>query len=270
MGKRRHNQIYLAQNFLQSPMLVRRLVAKAELSPNDVVYEIGAGKGIITDELAKTAAKVIAIEKDPRLVRRLREYFCAATHVEIIAQDFLKYKISEREYKVFASIPYNVTAEIVRKLLYEGPSPSVAWLVMQKEAAKKFSGSPAETLFSVLAKPFFDFQIVADLRRTDFVPVSKVDSVLLQIRRRRSPLIEKKDSASYRSFVRFGFCSWKRHLRAAYKNVFTYKQWKRLSREVGFPLNATPTDLSFEQWLQLYRAFTQMRAERRGTISKIL
>ena len=66
------------------------------------------------------------------------------------------------------------------------------------------------------------------------------------------PLIDKKERYAYRDFVEHGFRGWNRHLRAAYKSMFNYKQWKRLSRDFGFPLNATPTDLSFEQWLGLY------------------
>jgi 23S rRNA (adenine-N6)-dimethyltransferase len=128
---------------------------------------------------------------------------------------------------------------------------------LQKEAARKFSGSPKESLFSILAKPFFEFQIVYQLRRTDFWPMPAVDSVLLSIKRRTRPLIEMHEIASYRDFVQYGFGRWKPNLKSAFKSVFTYKQWKRLARDVQFPLNATPTELSFEQWLDLYRGFVK-------------
>ena len=134
---------------------------------------------------------------------------------------------------------------------------------MQKEAAKKFSGSPRETLFSILAKPFFEFQILYRLRRTDFWPMPKVDSVLLSIKRRARPRIETQDVASYRDFVQYGFGRWKPNLRLALRHVFAYKQWKRLARELDFPLNATPTELSFEQWLNLYYGFKRTRADLR-------
>ena len=156
------------------------------------------------------------------------------------------------EYKIFANIPYNITAQILRKILYERANISEGYLILQKEAAKKFSGSPRETLFSILAKPFFEFQILSQLRRTDFWPVP---NVLLSIKRRTRPLIEMQDVASYREFVQYGFGRWKPNLKLAFKNLFTYKQWKRLARDLDFPLNATPTELSFEQWLGLYRGF---------------
>jgi len=84
-----------------------------------------------------------------------------------------------------------------------------------------------------------------------------VDSVLLSIKRRTRPPIEMHEVASYRDFVHYGFARWKSNLRLAFKNVFSYNQWKRLARDLQFPLNATPTELSFEQWLGLYRRFVK-------------
>ena len=273
METRHQRQICLAQNFLKSPKLVRRLVRMSSIGPSDTVYEVGPGNGIITGVLANVARHVVAIEKDPELVRRLRERFRLRANVEIVEKDFLDYPFRTRdrnrtpsltverqtrssEYKIFANIPYNITAQILRKLLCEGSDLGEAYLILQKEAAKKFSGSPRETLFSILAKPFFEFQILCQLRRTDFWPVPNVDSVLLLIKRRTQPLIETRDVALYREFVQYGFGRWKPNLKLAFKHVFTYKQWKRLAHDLEFPLNATPTELSFEQWLDLYHAFT--------------
>ena len=265
-----HSQIRLAQNFLRSPKLVRRLVSMSRIGPSDTVYEIGPGNGIITAALASVARQVIAIEKDPDLVRRLRERFRPLDNVRIIEKDFLAYSFRTRassgapsltiarqtrilEYKLFANIPYNITAQVLRKILHERSNLNEAYLILQKEAAKKYCGSPRETLFSILAKPVFEFQMLAQLRRTDFWPIPNVDSVLLSIKRRTRPLIEPQDVALYRDFVQFGFGSGKPNLKLAFKNVFTYQQWKHLARDLKFQLNATPTELSFQQWLELFR-----------------
>ena len=267
--ERQHPQVCLAQNFLRSPKLVRRLVGMTTIGPCDTVYEIGPGNGIITAALASVARQVIAIEKDAELVRGLRERFRVLDNVEIVHQDFLFYSFRTRrdkaaEYKLFANIPYNITAQIVRKILYGPSNIGEGYLILQKEAAQKFSGSPGETLFSLLAKPFFEFQILYQLRRFDFCPVPSVDSVLLSIKRRTRPLIQTQDVASYRDFVQYGFGRWKPNLRLAFKNVFTYKQWKRLAHDLGFPLDATPRELSFEQWLGLYHAFVWLITRGRG------
>ena len=180
--------------------------------------------------------------------------------MDIQEQDFLTYSFGPplSGYKIFANIPYNRTARILRKILFGWSKPSEAYLIMQKDAAKKFSGSPRETLISLLVKPFFEFKNLSQLRRTDFWPMPQVDSVFLSIKRRAYPLIEARDVALYREFVQYGFGRWKPNLKLAFKDVFIYKQWKRLARELDFPLNATPTELSFEQWLALYHAASKV------------
>lgn len=257
MSKKLTKRMILAQNFLRSSKLARALLDTSSLASADIVYEIGPGRGIITGELAHIARKVVAIEKDPNLARQLCRRFQDVDNVQIITSDFLQYHIPDREYKIFANIPYNITACIVRKILYTPPVPGEAYLIMQKEAAEKFSGSPSETQFSVLAKPLFDNQIIREFWRADFEPVPKVDSVLLHIKKRPSALVSKEDAFLYHSFVRHGFRTWKNSLKLIFKPIFTYQQWKHLSKDLNFPLNAIPSELTFEQWLGLFECFKQ-------------
>ncbi len=255
------------QHFLKSAALVRSLIGESTIGPGDIVYDIGAGRGAITAELARSARAVVAIEPDGRLVLGLRERFREAGNVRILQCDFLQYRIPDPGYKVFANIPYHITARIVRKILYESPQPCEAYLVMQAEAARKFAGALpfGETQFSVLAKPYHTIQIQRELRRTDFEPVPAVDSVLLHIRKRAAPLISPAEAGLYREFVRFGFGAWKKNLKITYKRVFSYPQWKHLSRDLGFPLDAVPSQLSFEQWLGLFEGF-KTRMARTGEL----
>ena len=257
MAKKSNKQVILAQNFLRSSKLVRSLLDTSSIGSRDIVYEIGPGRGIITAELAQIARKVIAVEKDPYLAWQLRKRFQDVDNVQIIASDFLRHHVDEREYKIFANIPYNTTACIMRKILYTSPVPGEAHLIMQKEAAEKFSGRPHETKFSVLAKPWFDIQIIRELRRMDFEPVPNADSVLLQIKKRPSSLVRKEDTFLYRSFVCYGFGTWKNSLKLIFKPVFTYQQWKCLSKDLHFPLDVIPSRLTFEQWLGLFECFRQ-------------
>jgi 23S rRNA (adenine-N6)-dimethyltransferase len=205
--------------------------------------------------LARTARKVTALEVDPALAPGLRRRFRGAPNVEILVRDFLEYRIGEEDYKIFASIPYNRTAEVVRKILRSDPSPKDAFLVMQKEAAEKISGRPKETRFSILAKPYFRIRILCGLRRRDFSPVPNVDSALLRIQRRDAPLIPARDAALYRSFIGYGFGVWKQNVRSILKPVFSRRQWKRLSQDLRLPPAATPSGLTFEQWLGLFHFF---------------
>jgi len=88
MAQRIRKRILLAQNFLKDPRTVRRLVSMAAIGPADTVYEIGPGRGIITADLARVAGKVVAVEKDPRLIHGLRERFRTLENVRIIPGDF--------------------------------------------------------------------------------------------------------------------------------------------------------------------------------------
>jgi 23S rRNA (adenine-N6)-dimethyltransferase len=257
MAKNFHTRISLAQNFLRSSKLVRSLLDMSSVESSDTVYEIGPGRGIITAELAQVARNVIAIEKDPELARQLCRRFESVRNVQIIREDFLQYEVPVREYKIFANIPFNITANIVRKILYTPPLPGEAYLIMQKEAAEKFSGKPDETQFSILAKPWFDIQVIRELRRTDFEPVPTVDSVLLRIKKRHPALIQNEDVFLYRDFVRYGFGGWKSSLKLIFKPIFTYQQWKHLAQDFHFPLNTIPSKLTFEQWLGLFECFKQ-------------
>ena len=257
MARKTPKRIGLAQNFLRSSKLVRQLLDTSSIESRDVVYEIGPGRGIITAELAQMARKVVAIEKDPVLVQQLRNRFQNVDNVEIVGNDFLHYHIPDGEYKMFASIPYNITADIVRKILYAPPVPSESYLILQKEAAEKFSGNPRESKFSILAKPLFEIHIIRTLRRTDFEPMPKVDSVLLHIKKRCSSLLREEELSLYNRFVRYGFGRWKNKLKLIFKPIFTYPQWKHLSGDLHFPLDATPSELTFGQWLGLFECFKQ-------------
>lgn len=248
-------RIQLAQNFFRDRGLIASVVTNSSLDKNDTVYEIGPGEGIITRELAERAGRVVAIEKDATLAAQLRGKLRERTNTQVLEGDFLKYKIKEKDYKIFSNIPFNITAEVVKRILFGENPPSEAYLVVQKEAAGKFAGMPCDTEVSVLAKPWFTLRILREFRRADFEPVPSVDVVFLQIVKREQPLISLENAWKYRKFVQFGFEAWKKDLKTAYKKVFTYEQWKRLSKNLSFSLKATPTELSFEQWLGLFEYF---------------
>ena len=252
MEKRQFRRAQFAQNFLRSRKLVQRLVRRSGIGPIDTVVEIGPGLGIITAELAATGARVIGIENDRRLLRGLRRRLGRFTNVEVVIEDFLDMPLPKRPYKVFANLPYNITAQTVRKLFF-GPDPPIeAWLVLQREPARKYAGLPRETEFSILAKPFFTFEITHRFRRSDFDPVPSVDSVLLHVTGRSKPLLGHDETDTFYRFVHLGFSAWKPHLRLAYKHLIGYKQWKSLARELQFSIDARSTDLSFAQWIGLY------------------
>ena len=249
--------ILLNQNFFKDPQLVKAIVRQAGIGPSDVVYEIGPGRGMITRDLAKAAGKVVAVEIDRRLFLQLQAEFAADPRVKIINADWLNYQATESNYKVFANIPFNLTAEIIRKLLADRKLAE-AYLVVQKEAAEKFTGRPKETQFSILNKPWFEFEIVRSFKKTDFIPIPSVETVLLKITKRQEALVDQAAKDDYIWFIQLGFNHWRANLGKNFKNVFTYRQWRRLAHDLKFSVKVLPTDLIFDQWLGIFKFYRQL------------
>lgn len=252
------NRKSLAQNFLAKAHLARSLVRESSIDRNDIVYEIGPGKGILTEELGRRAKQVIAVEKDWPLYSGLRLRFARSENIVLHNADFLRFTIREPCYKVFANVPFNITSAVVRKLVQGHNPPAEAYLIVQKEAAERYMGVPTTTQVSVLLKPWHTLKITRSLRRVDFSPVPRVDIVMLHIKRKTDPLVPQTEVRIYERFVRHGFGTWKKNLKANYRRIFSHKQWRRLSRDLKFPFRAKPSELNFDQWLGLYEFFRRM------------
>ena len=244
--------IHYAQNFLKSRSLVERLLDRCDIGPDDVVYEIGPGRGIITECLAQRCRKVIAIEKDPVLAGALRSSFAGIASIAIHEGDFLEYHLPRGHYKVFANIPFNITSAIVTRLTTAPVPPDDTYLMMQKEAAEKFLGEPHESLYSLLLKPCFALELVHRFKRSDFAPGPRVDVVMLRLSKRGPPLVSRADMSLFRDFVVYSFTAPQPSLRRSLKSVFTPRQFKLLSNTLHLDFAATPTSVCFEQWLALF------------------
>src|SRR5690349_18545175 len=101
-----------SQNFLTNPALIDRLLDGSTIGPDDLVFEIGPGRGAITERLLRRCRRVVAVEKDPLLVRQLRERFAGCPRLELRQGDALFEPLPREPYKVFASLPFASTAAI--------------------------------------------------------------------------------------------------------------------------------------------------------------
>jgi len=247
--------IRFSQNFFKDADLVAAIVRQANFSPQDIVYEIGPGTGMITRELARAAGTVVAVEIDRNLFLKLKQKFANTPSVQLINADFLKFAIPDHNYKIFANIPFNITAQAIRKLLTAAHPPVAAYLIVQKEAGEKFSGTPKTTQWSILHQPWFEFEILRQLKKTDFVPQPSVETVLLKILRRPETLVDSAAKDDYFWFVQLGFNRWRASLGKNFKEVFTYNQWRRLAKDLKFSVHAQPTDLTFYQWLGIFKFY---------------
>lgn len=181
----RLQEIRGSQNFITSRRLLERIVRKSTITKDDVVLEIGTGKGHLTEMLCRKAKYVISVEIDAGLYERAKERLSNRSNVTVLCRDFMTWPLpNRRNYKVFANIPFCITTKIVQKLTEDVHPPSEIWLVMEQGAAKRFLGVPRETKYSISLKRRWKLDIVYYFSREDFHPKPSVDSVLLHFVRK--------------------------------------------------------------------------------------
>ncbi len=243
----------LSQHFLRGPAVARRVARHLSVDGDRPVLDIGAGEGALTLALAEAGRCVVAIEKDPRLYERLRHRVGRYRSVRCVRADFLDFELPLGPYTVVSNVPYGITAAIMRKLVHAARPPDEALMILQREAAKKFAGTPRETRFSLLAKPWFEIEIIAAMRRSDFVPQPSVDSALLRVRRRQPPLVRARSRRVYEDFIRSTFGYGAPGVARVLRGHVTPTQLRRLSRDLGFQRDAAASQLTFQQWLAVFR-----------------
>ena len=220
----------LGQHFLKDLSIADRIVSTASLNGHDTVLEPGAGLGVLTRLLEKKAGHIIAVEKDPRLVARLRKIFSSAGSVEIIEGDVLKTVLPPFN-KVVGTPPYYISSKLI--LFLQRSSFTTAFLVFQKEFAERLlarPGTPDYGRLSVTAQRTLRIQTLMPIRRESFEPKPKVDSVLVALEPRASS--GNVDEKVLGEMVRAIFTQRRRLLRGALFHFLKLKLGREKARTV--------------------------------------
>ena len=260
----------LGQNFLINKNVLQKIILTANLNKNDVVLEVGPGIGTLTQELAKNAGKVIAIEKDKKMIEILKKTLSGFNNIEIINTDILRiktknYKLKTISYKVVANIPYYLTSPLIRKLLeYDPPvggPPQEIILMVQKEVAKRICAKPPDmNLLAVSVQFYAEPKIVSYVSKNCFWPSPKVDSAIIKIipNKVRPSVIRKKDfNKLFFKIVKAGFSQPRKQLgNNLSKNLKTDRkkidEWL-LNNNIK-PAQRAET-LSIKNWIELASSF---------------
>lgn len=260
--------IAYSQNEITDRKLIEKLVNQSSITGGDLVYDIGAGSGKISEALLNRGARVIAIEKDEKRFIECKDRLVNRDKFEVYLDDFLIWEFPRgQRFKVFSNIPFFHTAEIINKLLFGAAQPEDCYLVVQKEAAEKFSGIQGDTLSSLIIKPMFWVDIIHYFRRTDFYPTPSVDIVLLQFEKRRYRLVSDRYYDLYRDFVVFCREGAGQTIKKSLKGFLTYSQMKKGFGLLGIDFFSDPADLSFQQYLGLFQVFQERILQNRELIS---
>ena len=182
----------MGQSFLRDKNVLAKIILAAELKTGDRVLEVGPGLGVLTEELAKHADCVIAVEKDKNLAAQLKGKFAGNENVEIIEGDILKIinhksLFLNHSYKVVANIPYYLTSHLIRLLLEATNPPQDIILLIQKEVAKRICAKPPKmSLLAVSVQFYAQPKIISYVSKNAFWPKPKVDSAIIKITPRKN------------------------------------------------------------------------------------
>jgi 23S rRNA (adenine-N6)-dimethyltransferase len=195
----------LGQNFLR-PERADQLVDAAAFVADDLVVEIGAGRGALTYALARRGVHVLALEKDPNWAGALRRDVARRRldhRVRVVCCDALDYRMPRRPFRVIGSLPFGATTGLLRRLL-DDPSTLLcgADLIVQWEVARKRAVMPPTTLLSTTWAPWWCFEVGPRIPAAAFRPVPSVDAALLRVTRRDPPILPPHMAGPYATFVR--------------------------------------------------------------------
>jgi 16S rRNA (adenine1518-N6/adenine1519-N6)-dimethyltransferase len=215
----------LGQNFVHDPNTVRRIVVSAELSPEDVVLEVGPGLGSLTLALLPAARSVVAVEIDPVLAARLPATAAErapelASRLQVVEADAMRVRADQlgaAPTALVANLPYNVAVPVVLHLLAELPSLTKGLVMVQSEVADRMAAGPGSKVYgvpSVKLAWYADARRAGPVPRSVFWPVPNVDSALVAFTR-RPELLSTVDRAKLFTLVDAAFAQRRKTLRAA-------------------------------------------------------
>ncbi len=213
-----HPKKSLGQNFIQDPSALDKIVAAAELTPNDTVLEIGPGTGVMTTRLAQVARRVIAVEIDQRLAPILSASLGHLPNVQLVYADILETNVpalvDEGDYVVVANVPYYITSAILRSLLESRHRPRRIVLTVQLEVAERLVAKPGDmSLLAVSAQFYAKVQVAARLNAAIFWPRPEVDSAVVRLDVYDQLPYDVPDEKGFFRVVRAGFSQKRKQLK---------------------------------------------------------
>jgi 16S rRNA (adenine1518-N6/adenine1519-N6)-dimethyltransferase len=262
----------LGQNFLIDQNVLHKIVGAAELSGDKGVLEIGPGIGALTQQLAKTAGRVLAVEIDQRLLPILAETLEPYPHATVVHGDVLKLDLPAliRQHfdgmagvSVVANLPYYITTPIIMKLLEEKLPLDNIVVMIQKEVADRMAARPGGKEYgslSIAVQFYCEAELVAIVPRTVFVPQPNVDSAVIRLRVREEPPVHVQDEDFFFEVVQASFVQRRKtiynNLAARFFTKETKPELEALLHSIGIDPIRRGETLSMEEYARLADALS--------------
>jgi 16S rRNA (adenine1518-N6/adenine1519-N6)-dimethyltransferase len=250
----------LGQNFLHSKSVLFAIVKAGNLSDKETVLEIGPGTGMLTRELLKTGAKVVAVEKDDALIPVLNETFAdeiksgqlTLVHADILDLNPLAFNLYPLTYILIANIPYYLTGLIFRKFIGGDSKPKRAVLLVQKEVATRIVARDGkESILSLSVKAFGNPKIVTKVPKTAFRPAPNVDSAVLLIEDINDGGLNKKTQEAFFETLHASFAHKRKRLFSNLAGVFGKEKADLIFEKLSLSENTRAEDLKIETWKKI-------------------
>lgn len=245
----------LGQNFVVDANTVRRIARLAGVEHHPHVLEIGAGLGSLTMALAEIAGHVTAVEVDEALLPLLHENVGALTNVDVVHADAMKLDWpallgDSNDWVLVANLPYNVATPLIADVLDFVPQVSRMLVMVQKEVADRFAASPSTSAYGALSvKVAFHAtaRVVGQVPASVFLPRPNVESSLVEITRRTTPIDDTIDRAKLFALVRMGFAKRRKMLRGSLAGSVEPHDFEA----ADIAPTARAEELSIHDWLRL-------------------
>src|SRR3989338_10975120 len=275
----------LGQNFLVNEKVYQFMVQEIAPQKGEVIIEVGPGEGVLTEHLAKSEARIIAVEKDHRLIPSLKEKFKYQKNVTITEEDILKFDPKKLRFDLFAdprsnlgifnyklvgNIPYYLTSHLLRITLEDWPKPKSILFMVQKEVAQRMTAKPPRMNLLALSVQFFaKAKIVKKISRGNFRPTPKVDSALVKIIPKEKFAFDKLFQKNFFQLAQAAFQNKRKQILNSLTNNLTYRaalfvqgspvSFKDFLNQkmagAGIEPTRRPESLSVEEWERITKAF---------------
>lgn len=268
-----HTKKGFGQNFLTDLNVLKNIVSAAEITRDDNVIEIGPGIGALTEQLAQAAGEVLALEIDQDLIPVLAEVLAPYDNVTVLNQDVLQANLPElikqqftdpsRPIKVVANLPYYITSPILMNLLAAPVDWAAICVMMQKEVAQRLTAQPGTKQYGALTLAI-EYQMTAEIAfnvsRRVFVPPPNVDSAIVVLRPRTTPLpVQPFNKQKLFGFIRGCFAHrrkslWNNLQATVGKQPAVKEKMQAILTTLAISPQTRPERLTLEQFIELANA----------------
>lgn len=245
----------LGQHWLTDRLILSGIAEAGEILPTDTVLEIGPGLGTLTSELLRRAEKVVAVELDDALAAKLPAQF-PGKNLKVVHSDILQYDLTHLpdNYVVVANVPYYITSKIIQYLVTSTNKPRTIVLLIQKEVAVRVAAQPGDmSLLAISAQLYAEASLDQVVPAEFFTPPPKVDSQVVVLHIRPTPLISPDNEKHFFRIVKAGFAAKRKKLRSSLSAGLQLPkdEVERILGQAEISPDARAEMLSIEDWKRL-------------------